>query len=144
MIIRRMTTEDYAPLYELLSDPRVMKYIEPPYSMEKTEQFLSRAGLSDPPLVYAVDEDDSFIGYVIYHDYDKHSVEIGWVLYPNYWGKGYACKLTEMMIEKAFSSDKEVVIECVPEQTATKHLAIKFGFDCVGKNGDLEVFKLRK
>ena len=139
-----MTKRDLEPLYDLLSDSRVMHFLEPTYTREKTEEFLIHAGLSNPPLIYSVDEDGQFIGYVIYHDYDKHSVEIGWVLYPNYWGKGYACKLTEMMIEKAFSSDKEVVIECVPEQTATKHLAIKFGFDCVGKNGDLEVFKLRK
>ena len=144
MIIRRMTPEDFAPLYELLSDPQVMKYIEPPYSKEKTEQFLSCAGLSDPPLVYAVDELASFIGYVIYHDYDKHSVEIGWVLYPQYWGRGYACKLTEMMIEKAFSADKQVVIECLPEQKATEHLAKKLGFDYVGKIDDLDVFRLKK
>jgi hypothetical protein len=29
------------------------------------------AGLSENPLVYAVEDSSSFIGYVIFHDYDE-------------------------------------------------------------------------
>ena len=75
--IRRMQSSDADALYRLLSDPMVMRYLEPPYDRAQTEAFLRRAGLAEPPLVYAVQEDEHFIGYVIYHDYDKDSVEIG-------------------------------------------------------------------
>ncbi len=142
MIIRRMTIEDLESLYGLLSDPQVMQFIEPPYTKEQTVLFLHNAGLSDPPLVYAVEENDTFIGYVIYHDYDEGSVEIGWVLYPEYWGKGCASQLTKHLIEMAYSSGKNIVIECDPHQEASKHIAMKYGFEYQGSVDNLDVYKL--
>ena len=84
--IRRMQSGDADELYRLLSDPVVMRYLELPYDRARTEVFLRRAGLAAQPLVYAVEEGGSFIGYVIYHAYDGNSMEIGWVLLPEYWG----------------------------------------------------------
>ena len=83
--IRKMTVSDLEPLYKLLSNSKVMQYLEAPYTKEQTEQFLFRSGLSETPLIYAVEKDNDFIGYVIYHDYDSESVEIGWVLEPSFW-----------------------------------------------------------
>ena len=142
--IRKMKNSDLESLYKLLSDSKVMKFLEEPYDKAQTLDFLTNAGMSEPPLVYAVDKDDDFIGYVIFHDYDDLSYEIGWVLYPCCWGKGYASHLTELMIEKAFEINKEVVIECDPKQEATKHIALKYGFQYEGVEDDLEVYRLRK
>ena len=47
-----------------------MNSLEEPYNKAQTLDFLTNAGMSEPPLVYAVDKDDDFIGYVIFHDYD--------------------------------------------------------------------------
>ena len=67
-------------LYGTLSDPDVMNYIEPVFTLEKTRDFLFRAALSDSPLIYAAEDDNGkYIGYVIYHDYDEISVELGWL-----------------------------------------------------------------
>lgn len=144
MHIRKMTTEDIEPLFELLSNPRVMEYIEPIYSREKTEAFLISAGLSEKPLIYAVEDDGRFIGYVIYHDYDNESIEIGWLLYPECWNKGFASNLTRMLIEKAFSENKDVVIECHHQQEVSRHIANKFDFIYEGNIGNLDVFRLRR
>ena len=144
LIIRKMTETDLEPLFELLSDPLVMEYLEPPYTKEETGHFLRRAGLSNPPLIYAVENNDCFIGYVIYHDYDEDSVEIGWVLHPEYWGKGYASYLTERMIGWAFLSKKQLVIECSPKQNLTKHLAQKHGFSYIDTIDGLDVFRLKQ
>lgn len=57
-------------------------------------------------MIYAVEKDDNFIGYVIYHDYDSKSIEIGWVLEPSYRGQGIASFLTSQMIAKAKSLGK--------------------------------------
>ena len=53
MHIRGFEESDLLPLFELLSDEEVMRYIEQPYTLEQTEAFLKKAGLSDPPLIYA-------------------------------------------------------------------------------------------
>ena len=142
--IRKMKNSDLESLYKLLSNSKVMKFLEEPYNKAQTLDFLTNAGMSEPPLVYAVDKDDDFIGYVIFHDYDDLSYEIGWVLYPCCWGKGYASYLTKLLIEKAFEINKEVVIECDPKQEATKHIALKYGFQYEGVEDDLEVYRLRK
>ena len=115
--IRRFKIDDLQALYELLSDEEVMRYIEPPYSFPQTEAFLHSAGLSRSPLIYAVETANrDFVGYVIYHDYDKESKEIGWVLRRAFWGRGYAGTLTKQLIEKAYAERKSAVLECSPTQ----------------------------
>ena len=140
--IRRMQSGDADELYQLLSDPVVMRYLEPPYDRAQTEEFLRYAGLAAQPLVYAVEEDKSFIGYVIYHPYDEGSMEIGWVLFPEYWGRGCASALTDRLICMAGQEGKSVVIECVPEQAATVRLAAKKGFRFCGIADGLAVYRL--
>ena len=140
--IRAMKESDAGALHRLLSDPAVMRYLETPFDREKTEDFLRRAGMSEQPLVYAAEKDGSFVGYVIYHAYDERSVEIGWVLLPEYWGQGLACALTDRLTAKAGQEGKDAVIEGVPEQRVTKHIARKKGFiPCASRDG-LEVYRL--
>ena len=141
LIIRKMEPKDLEPLHRLLSDPEVMRYIEPPYTHEQTADFLNRCGLSDPPLVYAVDEENRYIGYVIYHDYDEKSIEIGWILFPEYWRKGYASHLTDLLLSKARHAGKDTVIECDPDQTATKSIARSRGFFYEGNRDGLDIFR---
>lgn len=141
--IRRMKESDFRSLHELLSDKDVMRYIEPVFTMEQTVAFLNTAGLSAPPLIYAVDDDQGrFIGYVIYHDYDPESMEVGWVLKKDAWGKGYATALTAKLIELTRSRGKNAVIECSSEQIVTKRIAEKFGFDYTGQRDGCNVYKL--
>ncbi len=142
MMIRKMREDDADPLYLLLSDPMVMRYLEPPYTRKRAVQFLHDAGLSEPPLIYAVEEQGKLIGYVIYHAYDEESMEIGWALFPAYWGRGYASALTDQLILRAKQDQKSVVIECVPEQDATRHIASNKGFSYKGIYDGLAVYCL--
>lgn len=141
MLIRRMKKSDLMPLYRLLTDEKVMEHIEPVFDLEKTAAFLEHAGLCTEPLVWAVEDDGAFIGYVIYHDYDETSREIGWVLYPEHWGKGCATELTKELMQRAFAEGKDAVIECASTQEVTKHIAGKLGFKPVGKRDGCEVFR---
>jgi RimJ/RimL family protein N-acetyltransferase len=144
LTIRKMTGSDLEPLHALLSDPAVMRWLEPPFTREQTAAFLRRAGLADPPLVYAAERDGTFIGYVIYHAYDEAAMEIGWVLRPEHWGQGCASQLTRRLIDMGAAAGRDLVIECAPAQEATKHIARKFGFCCEGNRGGLDVFRLRR
>ncbi len=142
--IRRMNEGDADALYGVLSDPEIMKYLEPPYSREATVQFLHDAGMCERPLVWAVDDAHGrFIGYIIYHKYDEHSMELGWVLARNEWGKGYAGALNKMLIEQARKAGMDAVIECSPEQAATKAIAEKHGFAYCGMDNGCEVYRLK-
>lgn len=140
--IRKMRPSDFQPLHRLLSDPVVMQFLEPPFSEERTRNFMSEVGFCDSPLVYSVELKNQFIGYVIYHAYEEDTVEIGWVLLPAFWGKGYASRLTQILIERARREGKRVVIECVPQQTVSRHIAEKNGFDYSGRVEGLDVFRL--
>lgn len=141
LTIRRMEGSDLGPLTELLSDARVMRHLEPPLSPERSRAFLEAAGLADPPLVYAVEDGGGFAGYVIYHDYDEASVEIGWVLAPRVWGRGYATELTGALLGWARSAGRGVVIECAREQVASRRIAARFGFVPAGERDGLLVFR---
>lgn len=144
MNIRIMTESDLLNLYETLSDSEVMKYIEAPYTLDKTKAFLEKAALTEKPLIYAAEDDNgNYIGYVIYHEYEQDTNEIGWILNKSAWGKGFAGKLTEMLIEKTRLDGKNAIIECCPEQEATKHIAGKYGFEYKGQKDGLDVFELK-
>lgn len=140
--IRPMTIDDLPDLYRLLSNEAVMQYLEPPFSMEQTIEFLHHAGLSDPPLVYAIEDDrHSWISYAIFHDYDDHSKEIGWVLEPRCWGRGFAQQITRLLERAAFAEGKDAVWECAPEQEITRHIACKLGFLQEGSHGGCLVYR---
>ena len=141
--VRKFRESDLESLYGLLSDPRVMEHLESPFTREESRRFLEKAGLSEPPLIYAAEDAGVLIGYVIYHAFDADSMEIGWVLRPEYQGKGCASALTGMLVEKAISSGKQAVIECSPEQAASRHIAEKFHFEYEGRFEGLDVFRLR-
>lgn len=143
--IRKMITGDLEPLHALLSDPEVMKYLEPPFSHKQTERFLKTQGLAASPRILAVDDKDhNFIGYVIYHDYDNISKEIGWVLKKEVWGHGMAGLLTKQLVAMALSEGKDTIIECVPEQQATRSLAEKHGFVLAGNRDGLDVYRRKR
>ena len=140
--IRRMTLSDLEPLHVLLSDPDIMEYLEEPFTLQQTKAFLETRGLSGSPAVLAVEnKDHEFIGYVIYHDYDGENNEIGWVLKKEVWGKGTASLLTKQLIAMACAEGKGVIIECVPEQLATKKIAENHGFIKTGTRDGLDVYQ---
>lgn len=141
LTIRKMTEQDLEPLHRLLSDPEVMRFLEPPFTKERTAEFLE-AALSEKPPVFAANLDGTFIGYVIFHDYEEDTMELGWVLLPEYWGKGCAFALTKQLIARAASLGKKPVIECDPGQTITRHIALKSGFVRAGERDGLDVYRL--
>ena len=140
--LRMMRREDVDELYALLSDEAVMRWLEPPFTREQAERFLQQAGLSDPPLIYAAENaEGEFLGYAIYHDYDDHSRELGWVLRQSAWRKGYAGEMTALLTVLARREGKDAVIECTPEQTVSAHIARRHGFSYKGSANGLDIYR---
>lgn len=46
-------------------------------------------------------------------------------------------------LTKAAEMKKDLIIECVPEQEKTKHLALSNGFTHTGNFDNLDVFRLK-
>lgn len=139
------TPEDLPRLHPLLSNPQVMKYLEPPYTLAQTEAFLQAAGLGRSPLIHAVygRGNQKFLGYLIFHPFDESSWELGWVLDPYYWGLGIARELTRGAIAYAREhAIPRLVIECVPEQTSSIAIAQLFGFTSQGIHEGCQVYTL--
>lgn len=142
--LRTMRRGDLDELHALLSDESVMRWLEPPFTRAQTETFLRQAGLCEPPLVYAAESlAGEFLGYAIYHDYDARSCELGWVLAPVFWHKGYADEMTGLLTALAQREGKDAVIECAPGQTVSAHIARRHGFSYEGRADGCDVYRLR-
>ncbi len=142
--VRRFTPADAEPLFAVLSDPAVMEYLEAPFSLQKTREFVETCGQCTPPLVYALVEKatQEVIGHLIFHPYDTTSYELGWVLRRDRWGRGYAQELTAAVIDFAQKRGiGELVIECAPMQRASRRLAEKNGFHLTDETDKLLVFR---
>jgi RimJ/RimL family protein N-acetyltransferase len=104
LIIRDFTENDIDDTYKYLQDNEVMKYVEPPFSLEQTKEFILEFGCKKR-MVFALEEkcSASVIGHVIFHPYDEvDEYEIGWILRRCSWGKGYALEVSQDLIQYAF------------------------------------------
>ena len=144
-LIRSFTENDASALHEVLSNDEVMEYIEPPFDLEQTYDFIEEAGLCKPPLVYALvwRATETVIGHIIFHKYEEDSYEIGWIIRRDYWGIGIAGEVTASLIEYAKALNiSSCVIECDPNQTASIRLAQKHGFIYEGEDDGCAVYRL--
>lgn len=142
-ILRPFRAEDAPQLHAILSDPEVMRWIEPPYSLEQTVKLLQREALVIPPRILALtDGEDRIIGQVIFHLYDRDSYEIGWIIARSHWGRGLASAVTKELLRYCRERGiGECIIECAPEQTVTAHIAEKFGFTYAGSSDGLALYR---
>ena len=140
LIVRHFKEDDAKQLHSVLSDAEVMKYIEKPFMLKQTEEFIKDAGMISPPLVYAVvwKKSETVIGHLIWHKYDEKSMELGWIISSDFWGKGIATELTEAILQKP---EHDVIIECSENQAVTRHIAEKFGFELVNQVDGLLVYR---
>lgn len=143
LAIRNMYSNDILPLHRLLSDENVMRYVENIFSYNKTKEFAYKYGLNDDPFIFSVDlKGEGFIGYVLLKKYNENNTyEIGWFLFPEYWNKGYASKLTEMLINYSLSIGiKTLIIEFDKNQKYSEIIAHKFQFQFVKREDNLLVY----
>ena len=73
---------------------------------------------------------------------DERSMEIGWVLAPRAWGRGYATELTTLLADRAHAAGRDAVIECSPSHAASRRVAEKCGFIVSGTRDELLVLRL--
>lgn len=118
--IRLLNEEDYKILYPLHSNPLVMKYIrEPDQSIQQTQKRMNDMlvyNKKNPKygLFPAFEkETGKCIGWaiLIHAQLDESKeMEVGYRLFPEFWGKGYASELAGEMIK--YGQDKGLKSIC--------------------------------
>lgn len=144
LYLRSFTRADAEAALAWLGDPAVMTYIEPPFDLEKTKDFLTECA----HLVFCLclKESGRPIGHVIWHPYmgQKKVYELGWVLARKYWGRGYAKEVSLALVEQARGAGIErIVLEAVPENHASIGLIEALGAAYAGTEGGLAVYEIK-
>ncbi|MEM9900992.1 MAG: GNAT family N-acetyltransferase [Pseudomonadota bacterium] len=134
LLLRPATWDDLTALHEIFTDPVAMRYWDRPPNTElaQTEAFLSSfmRGDTEMRLEYILDLDGVCIG--------KAGMwkrpEIGYILHPRHWRKGYAFEALSAILPRIWSRFPEepcLTAELDPRNVGSAKLLEKLGFHLV-------------
>ena len=112
LILRSYQESDLNAYYEMMADPDITRYLVPGHPMSPREAWRSIAGMAGHWGLrghgqWALEEKESgeFVGRCgIIEPEGWPAKEIGWVLHPKAWGKGYATEAAEAALGYAFKT----------------------------------------
>lgn len=140
LLLRRMKDTDVAAIFFLRTDDRVMKYIdrEKPKSEEEALNFMQKINANidkNESVLWSIalqEKPDTLIGTIgfwrIIHQH--YRAEIGYMLHPDFWGKGVMKEALLAVTNFGFKTMKLHSIEAHinPENIASGLLLEKAGF----------------
>lgn len=133
LILRRAREEDLEALHAILSDPRATRYWStPPHdSLDQTRAWL--ADMMAPPRLssdFIVELGGQAIGKAGCY----RLPEIGYILHPDHWGRGYAAEALGAAIPHIFTHfDVPALLADVdPRNSASIRLLERLGFERTG------------
>lgn len=137
--LRQVTPEDVNEVFAIRSDAETMKYIPRPLAKTKQDaldhiEMIRKGVLDNESLLWAIarKEDDELIGMIclIRMKPEHFRTEIGYVLHPDFHGKGIMNEAIQMVIDYAFKVLKFHSIEAVidPDNSASEKLLIRNHF----------------
>lgn len=134
LILRRARMADLGDVHAMLSQPAAMRYWSTP-EHETLEE--SRAWLAGM-VAGGADTDDFLIehqGRVIGKAGAWRLPEVGFLLHPDYWGKGFALEAMTAVIAHLFAAHDvtELVAEADPRNAASLKLLGRLGFVETGR-----------
>jgi ribosomal-protein-alanine N-acetyltransferase len=135
LLLRPARADDLDALHAIFTDPRAMRYWDrPPYDdIAQTERFL--AGFMER-------HDGRCEEYIL--DLDGHCIgkagiwakpEVGYILHPNHWRRGYVREALETILPLCFKKwpdMPEITAECDPRNLASVGLLTRLGFRLTG------------
>lgn len=109
LAVRGFAPEDAEDLYEIFGDPEVMKNCEPPYSLDKTREFLASFCIGRKGAVAAaLKPGGKVIGYLLFKPLGERDgadvYELGWIFHRSFWRQGYAFEACSSLVDYAFES----------------------------------------
>jgi len=138
--IRRFTENDYADLYEYLSDRRTYKY-EPGKPITITQSKKLCIERSRNRIFYAVElkSENKIIGHIYFNAIEPKKLltyEIGFIFNKKYQGKGFATEAIQDFIHYQFSKSNihKIVAHCNPQNIKSWKLLERLKFKREGKS----------
>jgi RimJ/RimL family protein N-acetyltransferase len=110
LVLRRYTADDLDLLVRLHSDPQVMRFAGGVYDRARTEAMLNERILAyydqHPGLgIWLTSEraTGAPVGmHLLNHIRDDTVIQVGYLLYPEYWGRGYATEMAARLLRYGF------------------------------------------
>lgn len=139
LILRRITNDDVNEIFELRSNPETMKYIPRPL-VKTTEDALEHIAMIEEKIVSNVGINwgitlkgsSKVLGIIGYYRMqpENYRAEIGYMLLPDFHGKGIISEAVKRLIAYGFDDLKLHSIEAVidPENAASEKVLQKCGF----------------
>ncbi|MCD0471997.1 GNAT family N-acetyltransferase [Flavobacterium sp. JAS] len=139
LLLRRVTTDDVNEVFELRSNPENMKYIPRPLSKSTDDALKLIAEIEDKIDTniginwgITLKDDTKLLGIIGYYRMqpENHRAEIGYILLPEFHGKGIITEAVNQLIKYGFEDLKLHSIEAVidPENFASEKVLQKCGF----------------
>jgi ribosomal-protein-alanine N-acetyltransferase len=129
LLLRRARPDDVDAFHAIMSDKRAMRYWStPPHAtLEETREWVTN-------MVEAPPESDDYVieleGRLIGKAGCYRLPEIGYILHPDVWGKGYAREAMEAVVAHIFATRdvEKLVADVDPRNTASIGLLLRLGF----------------
>jgi RimJ/RimL family protein N-acetyltransferase len=107
LIIRKFVANDWADLYEYLSQKEVLKY-EPSNESDEDEckQLALERSMGDIFWVVCIKDTNKMIGHVYFEQIEPLEFltwQLGYIFNPAYYGKGYATEACQAILQYGFS-----------------------------------------
>ncbi len=128
--------DSFQEYYRLVSDIRVMAQItERALSLveakERYERILKRNELHTSFGSYMAWEKENFVGlgHITLKEEQEREAEIGYMLLPEYWGKGYGTAIAEEMVRLGTESGLHKLVAIIdPENIPSRKILTRLGF----------------
>jgi ribosomal-protein-alanine N-acetyltransferase len=138
LLLRQIKHSDLNEIFFLRSDERVMKYLDRPKAKTSAEvydfiQKIIDSETNNEGITWAITlKTDKLIGTIGFWNIQKehYRAELGYILHPDYWGKGIMQEALSEVIDYGFKVMKLHSIEANvnPENTASIKLLERNGF----------------
>lgn len=140
LLLRRVTNDDVSEVFELRSNPETMKYIPRPL-VKNNEDALEHIAMIEEKIetniginwgISLKDNPNKLLGIIGYYRMqpENYRAEIGYMLSPDFHGKGFIPEAVKRLITYGFEDLKLHSIEAVidPENFASEKVLQKCGF----------------
>lgn len=135
---KKYTAQDFNDYYALVCDETVMEYItghalSPEEAQVRFEKSIRQNDEHATFGSYKIFVEDIYIGFgMVLYDTDKNEAEIGYMMFPRYFKKGYSQQIANALVALARHTNVPSLIAMIdPKNMASRKILTRAGFTSV-------------